>query len=253
MSVALTVAQMWSPGWRASSSRASCGDLGDERDVAGEADADAVGLAVDVGDGGRPDVAWAAVGWGPVEGDGVGLDDGERVAVDGVGGDDAGAGGRGDAAVVPAAAEEVDADEVGDVAGAWSGGDVGEGAGLDDVAVFEDDDAVGEGVGVDGVVGDEEADAVERGEVAAEVAADVAAGAGVEGGEGFVEEQQAWLGGEGAGQGDALRLSAGQGAWPVVGVVGQPDTFEPRHGPAAGVGSWGCCGRVARRRRSRAR
>ena len=35
---------------------------------------------------------------------------------------------------VPLPREEVDADEVGDVAGAGSGGDVGEGAGLDDRA-----------------------------------------------------------------------------------------------------------------------
>ena len=101
--------------------------------------------------------------------------------------------------------------------------------------MFEDDDAVGEGVGVDGVVGDEEADAVEGGEVAAQVAADVAAGAGVEGGERFVEEQQARLGGEGAGQGDALGLAAGQGAGPVVGVVGEPDTLEPGGGAGSGV------------------
>ena len=91
---------------------------------------------------------------------------------------------------------------------------------------FEDDDAVGEGVGVDGVVGDEQADAVERGEVAAQVAADVAAGAGVEGGERFVEQQEAGLGGQGAGQGDPLGLAAGQGAGPVVGVVGEPDALR---------------------------
>ena len=100
---------------------------------------------------------------------------------------------------------------------------------------FEDDDAVGEGVGVDGVVGDEEADAVEGGEVAAQVAADVAAGAGVEGGERFVEQQQAGFGGQGAGQGDALGLAAGEGAGPVVGVVGEPDPCEPGGGAGSGV------------------
>ena len=75
------------------------GDLGDERDLAVEADADAVGLAVDVDDGARPYVAGAAVGWCGVEGDAVGLDDGEGGAVDVVGGDDASAGGGGDGAV----------------------------------------------------------------------------------------------------------------------------------------------------------
>ena len=153
----------------------------------------------------------------------------------------------------PVPREQVDADEVGDVPGPGSGGDVGERAGLDDAARFEDDDAVGEGVGVDGVVGDEEADAVERGEVAAQVAADVAAGAGVEGGERLVEQQQAGLGGQGAGQGDALGLAAGQGAGPVAGVVGEPDALEPVRGAARGPRAWRRRGRAARRRRSRAR
>ena len=67
----------------------------------------------------------------------------------------------------PTPSEEVDADEVGDVAGAGLGGDVGQGAGLHHLTSFEDDDAVGEGEGVDGIVGDEQADAVERGEVTA--------------------------------------------------------------------------------------
>ncbi len=140
-----------------------------------------------------------------------------------------------DGAVAAGAGEQVDADEVGDVAGAGVGSDVGQGAGLDDATSFEDDDAVGEGVGVDRVVGDEEAHAVEGGEVAAQVPADVTAGAGVEGGERLVEEQQARLGGQGAGQGDALGLAAGEGAGPVGGVVGEPDTLEPGGGAGSGV------------------
>ena len=112
------------------------GDLGDERDLAGEADADPVGLAVDVGDGGGPHVARAAFGRCRVEGDAVGLDDGEGRAVDGVGGDDVPAGAGGDGAVGAVAGEQVDADEVGDVAGAGVGGDVVERAGLDDAAAL---------------------------------------------------------------------------------------------------------------------
>ena len=135
----------------------------------------------------------------------------------------------------PVPREQVDADEVGDVAGPGLGGDVAERAGLHDRTAFEDDDAVGEGVGVDGVVGDEEADAVERGEVAAEVAADVAAGAGVEGGERFVEQEQARLGGQRAGEGDALRLAARQGAGAVMCVVGEPDPIEPGRGSGSGL------------------
>ena len=64
------------------------GDLGDEGYLSGEADADTVGLAVDVGDGRLPDVARAAFGGRWVEGDGVRLDDGEGFAPDGVGRDD---------------------------------------------------------------------------------------------------------------------------------------------------------------------
>ena len=121
------------------------------------------------------------------------------------------------------------------------------------LSALEDDDAVGEGVGVDGVVGDEEADAVEGGEVAAQVAADVAAGAGVEGGERFVEEQQARLGRQRAGQGDALGLAAGEGARPVVGVVGEPDPLRARRRRWCGPPLWRRRGRGARRPRSRAR
>ena len=49
---------------------------------------------------------------------------------------------------------------------------------------------------------------MEGGEVTAEVAANVAASTGVEGGEGFIEQEQAWLGCQGASQGDALGLAA---------------------------------------------
>ena len=140
--------------------------------------------------------------------------------------------------MVPLAAvagEQVDADEVGDVSGSGVRGDVVERAGLDDSAVFEDDDAVGEGVGVDGVVGDEEADTVERGEVAAQVAADVTAGAGVEGGERLVEQQQAGFGRQRSSQGDALRLATRQRARSVVGMVGEPDACQPVPGPGSRV------------------
>ena len=64
------------------------GDLGDERDVAVEADADAVGLAVDVGHRRRTRRCGGCRRARRVEGDGVGLDDREGRALDGVGGDD---------------------------------------------------------------------------------------------------------------------------------------------------------------------
>ena len=84
-----------------------------------------------------------------------------------LGRDDPSAGGGDDRPVAAGAAQQVDADEIGDVARPGLGGDIGERAGLDDRTTFEDDDAVGECVGVDWIVGDEEADAVEGGEVAA--------------------------------------------------------------------------------------
>ena len=175
-----------------------------------------------------------------IEGDGVGLDDGEGRSVDRVGGRRSV---RPVAVVMmpcrARAAEEVDADEVGDVARPGSGGDLGERAGLHDPAGFEDHHPVGEGVGVDGVVGDEEADAVERGEVAAQVAAHVAAGAGVEGGQRLVEQQQPRLGGQRPGQRDPLRLPARQGSGSVAGVVGEPDALEPRRGACAGPSAFG--------------
>ena len=89
MSVALTVAQIWSPGRRARASSAAGVISATSGTSPCEPDPDAVGVAVDVGDGGGPDVAGAAVGRRRVEGDAVGLDDGEGGALDVVGGDDA--------------------------------------------------------------------------------------------------------------------------------------------------------------------
>ena len=118
---------------------------------------------------------------------------------------------------------------------------------------FEDDDAVGEGVGVDGVVGDEEADAVERGEVAAQVAADVAAGAGVEGGERLVEEEQraARWPGRGRGRRAGPGRRTGRGAGGGRGRRARRARARPR--PRRGPRPWRCRGRAARRRRSRGR
>ena len=99
---------------------------------------------------------------------------------------------------------------------------------------FEDGHPVGEGVGVDGIVRDEQADPVERLEVPAEISTDVTAGAGVECGEWFVEQEQPRLGGQRTGQGDTLGLTARQRAGPVLGVVGQTDASQPGSGSIAG-------------------
>ena len=73
--------------------------------------------------------------------------------------------------------------------------------------------------------------------MAAQVAADLAAGAGVEGGERLVEEQQPGFGGQGAGERDPLRLAAGQLARSVPGAVGEadPSPATPRRGPGPRV------------------
>ena len=156
-------------------------------------------------------------------------------------------------AAVAGAGEQVHADQVGDVAGPRAGGDLGERAVLHDPARLEDHDPVGQGVGVDRVVGDEQADAVEGGQVAAQVAADLAAGAGVEGGQRLVEQQQAGLGGQRPGQRDPLGLAARQGPGPVAGVVGEADPLQPRRGRGRGPRPWARRGRAARTPRSRAR
>src|SRR6266487_1779733 len=80
--------------------------------------------------GGGPDVAGGPFGVGAVEGDGAGVDDGEDLAalmVVPAGGDELGAARQLDSAVggVDAAAEQVEADQVGDVAGAGAGADLG--------------------------------------------------------------------------------------------------------------------------------
>src|SRR6266516_5422161 len=138
------------------------GDLGDEGDGAGELDADAVAGDVEGFGGAGPDVAGGSFWVGAVEGDGAGVDDGEDLPavaaglVGAVGGDQVGAAGQFDMAVggVDAAAQQVEADQVGDVAGAGAGADLGGGAGLGDPASFEHHDLVGEGHGLDRVVSD---------------------------------------------------------------------------------------------------
>ena len=75
-------------------------------------------------------------------------------------------------------------------------------------SALDDDESVGEDDRIDGVVGDEQAGAVEGGEVAAQLRPHRHPGRGVEGGERLVEQEQARIGGQGPGEGDALRLAA---------------------------------------------
>src|SRR5690606_12278041 len=116
-----------------------------------------VAVGFEIGDGGLPGVAGAAVGSLGVEGDRLGPDgDGHVAAGQWLGGCDGQvrvAAVEVDHGAVEAAVEEVDADEVGDVAGGRTARDPGGRAGLGDAAGFDDDETVGENERVDGVVG----------------------------------------------------------------------------------------------------
>ena len=114
--------------------------------------------------------------------------------------------------------------------------DLGGGAGFDEAALVEDVDGVGGLAGeAHGVGGDEHGEAV-AGEVG-EDGEDFGGHAGVEGACGFVEEDALGLHGEGAGDGDALLLAAGEGAGHGVEFVEEADAVE--EGAGAGFGLLG--------------
>ena len=133
------------------------------------------------------------------------------------------------------AGDQVDADQIGDVARAGVRRHFGERARLHYATGVENGDAISERVGVDGIVSDEDAHAVERREVASQVAPNSAACARVERCERLVEQQQARVGGQGTGKRGALRLAAGKCLRALVGVLRQPDPLDPvRCTPAGG-------------------
>ncbi len=108
--------------------------------------------------------------------------------------------------------EEVEfADEGGDEGGGGAGVDFDGGADLFDTAVAHDGDAAGEGKGFFLIVGDVEAGDAGFGVEALDFGAHVVAEFGVEIGERFVEEEEIGVDDDGAGEGDALLLSAGKG------------------------------------------
>ncbi len=88
--------------------------------------------------------------------------------------------------------------------------DLGRSAHLDDFAVIHDGDAVGHFERLLLVVSDEDAGDVQIVMQAAQPAAEFLAHLGIEGAERFVEQEDARLDGEGAGERDALALAAGQ-------------------------------------------
>jgi len=86
-------------------------------------------------------------------------------------------------------------------------------------------------------VGDEEAGAGEGRQVAAQIGADRQAGAGIEGGEGLVEEEQAGVGRQGPGQCHPLRLAPGQRTRPRCCEATEPEALEPSPSLDSGDGS----------------
>ena len=93
----------------------------------------------------------------------------------------------------------------------FGGGEVG-----DDFAGVEEDDALGEVEGFVEVVGDEQDGFADAGEQVAEHGLHLGAGEGIERAEGLVHEQDGGVGGEGAGEADALALASGE----LPGVAG---------------------------------
>jgi len=100
------------------------------------------------------------------------------------------------------------------------------GADLLDAGVVHDDDLVGEFEGLFLVMGDEDGGEVDAFLKVEEPAAEFLADLGVERAERFVEEKDLGFGGEGAGEGDALALAAGELVGEAVAEAGEADGFE---------------------------
>ncbi|SCD49957.1 hypothetical protein GA0115244_104885 [Streptomyces sp. DvalAA-19] len=98
---------------------------------------------------------------------------------------------------------------------------------LEHPAVVQDQDPVGQRDRLDRVVRDDQADPAELREVAAQGVPDMGPGGLVEGGERFVQQQQARTGGQRTGQGDPLGLASGELAGPAVGQVADAEPVQP--------------------------
>jgi hypothetical protein len=96
-------------------------------------------------------------------------------------------------------------------------------AGFHDLARLHDGDAVGKEADYAEVMGDEEHGKVQFPAQFEEEVENLALDGDVEGADWFVGEEKLWLRGEGAGDGDALALAAGE----FVGVAGGGGTGEP--------------------------
>jgi len=109
---------------------------------------------------------------------------------------------------------------------AIGGGEEFLGGGLfEDLAVGQERDLVGDGAGEVHGVRDEDEGAAFGFQVGYDFE-DFGCHFGVEGGGRFVEEQQLGADGDGAGDGDALALSAGKFGGTFVGVVGETEALQ---------------------------
>lgn len=108
---------------------------------------------------------------------------------------------------------------------------------LHGTAVLQDEDPVRERHGLHRVVGDDQTDAVEVVQMAAQGGADPGAGRLVEGGEGFVEQQQPGAGGERAGQRHPPGLAAGELAGAASGEMAHVEPVEPVLGRGPRLGA----------------
>ncbi len=93
-------------------------------------------------------------------------------------------------------------------------------------ALLQDGNFSGGGEGISGVVGDDEGLDLMVREPGLELGENLVAGFGIEGGEGFVQEQEPGHRSESAGEGDALGFSAGEVSGPPVGELRGFDEFK---------------------------
>src|SRR4029077_595858 len=111
--------------------------LGYDRRRAGEADAHAITLQIQVDGSALPDVARRAIRARAIERDGTRMDDGKHIAVRGPGRRQRSTAGKRDDVAAGAAAEEIDPDQVGHIARAWVLRDVGGCARLQHASMLE--------------------------------------------------------------------------------------------------------------------
>ena len=129
--------------------------------------------------------------------------------------------------------------------GGAEGAGAGEGQGDGDVgddaagAGAHDEDALGEVDGFGDVVGDEEGVPLVALPEAGEVLVEALAGDVIEGSEGFIHEQQAGAGDEGAGDGDAHLHAAGKFGRERIIEIREADPVEDFAEAGGGVSVWG--------------